>query len=209
LKLFVTGIGTDIGKTVVSAILAEALHASYWKPIQSGISPNTDSEFIKNHCSEKVNVLNERFLLKIPASPHFSAKQENINIKLTDFELPKTESHLIVEGAGGLFVPLNDRLDMVIDLIERFDIPVILVVSYYLGSINHTLLSLEVLKNRNINVFGIISSGDINSSSEQVIEKSLENTGIKYLFNVPKTTNLSKEFIQTQAKLLATILAYK
>jgi dethiobiotin synthetase len=209
LKLFVTGIGTDIGKTVVSAILAEALKAVYWKPIQSGVLPSTDSQFITENCSENVKVLNERFLLQIPASPHFSAKEENIEIKLSDFELPIIENHLVIEGAGGLFVPLNDRGDMVIDLIERFNVPVILVVSYYLGSINHTLLSLEALKNRNIEIFGIISSGDINESSQAAIEKSLEKTNIRFIFNVPKTSVVSNHFIQTQAKSLASILAYK
>jgi dethiobiotin synthetase len=204
MKLIITGIGTDVGKTVVAAILSEALKATYWKPIQCGFEPTSDSEFITEMCSEKVTVLTERFKLKTPASPHFAASEEGVEINLIDFDLPKVEGSLIVEGAGGLFVPINDKGDVLLDVIQRFNLPVVLVISFYLGSINHTLMSLALLKARNIEVFGLISSGDEVESSKKAIEKA----GGKFLFNIPKAAKMDASFIQAQAKLLESKLAY-
>ena len=174
-KLFVTGIGTDVGKTIASAILVEALQADYWKPIQAGDLEHSDSSKIKSHISNsKSQVFPNSYKLNTPASPHFAAELDGIKIDLKQIKEPKTSNHLVIEGAGGLLVPLNDT-DCIIDLIQN-DYEVILVSRHYLGSINHTLLSLEALKNRNIPCAGIIFSGDENPATESII---LSKSGVK------------------------------
>jgi dethiobiotin synthetase len=140
MNYFVTAIGTDSGKTLASAILCKALAADYWKPVQAGYP--TDSETVKNLVqSPQVHIHSERYIFKTPASPHAAAALESVHIGLQDFTLPnKISSNLIIEGAGGCLVPLNDR-DFVIDLASKFQAEVILVSNLYLGSINHTLLT--------------------------------------------------------------------
>ena len=176
-KLFVTGIGTDVGKTIASAILTEALQADYWKPIQAGDLDHSDSSKIKFQISNsKTQILENSYKLNTPASPHYAAQLDGITIDLNQIKEPKTSNHLVIEGAGGLLVPLNNT-DCIIDLIQN-DYEVILVSRHYLGSINHTLLSLEVLKNRNIPCAGIIFSGDENPATESII---LAKSGVKFL----------------------------
>jgi dethiobiotin synthetase len=176
-KLFVTGIGTDVGKTIAAAILTQALEADYWKPIQAGDLDHSDSKKIKSQISNyKSQILENSYQLNTPASPHFSAQLDGITIDLNHIKEPKTNNHLVIEGAGGLLVPLNDT-DCIIDLIQK-DYEVILVSRHYLGSINHTLLSLEALKNRNIPCAGIIFSGDENPATESII---LAKSGVKFL----------------------------
>ena len=176
-KLFVTGIGTDVGKTIASAILTEALQADYWKPIQAGDLDHSDSSKIKFQISNsKTQILENSYKLNTPASPHYAAQLDGITIDLNQIKEPKTSNHLVSEGAGGLLVPLNNT-DCIIDLIQN-DYEVILVSRHYLGSINHTLLSLEVLKNRNIPCAGIIFSGDENPATESII---LAKSGVKFL----------------------------
>lgn len=176
-KLFVTGIGTDVGKTIAAAILTQALEADYWKPIQAGDLDHSDSSKIKSQISNsKSQILENSYQLNTPASPHFSAQLDGITIDLNHIKEPKTSNHLVIEGAGGLLVPLNDT-DCIIDLIQK-DYEVILVSRHYLGSINHTLLSLEALKNRNIPCAGIIFSGDENPATESII---LAKSGVKFL----------------------------
>ena len=176
-KLFVTGIGTDVGKTIAAAILTQALEADYWKPIQAGDLDHSDSKKIKSQISNsKSQILENSYQLNTPASPHFSAQLDGITIDLNHIKEPKTSNHLVIEGAGGLLVPLNDT-DCIIDLIQK-DYEVILVSRHYLGSINHTLLSLEALKNRNIPCAGIIFSGDENPATESII---LTKSGVKFL----------------------------
>lgn len=193
---FITGIGTNIGKTIVSAILAEALQADYWKPIQAGSLENTDEMIVSSLISNMKSVIHPpSYLLQNAASPHFAAEKENIEIDLQKIKLPKTENNLIIEGAGGLMVPLNQR-DLVIDLIEQLKVPVIMVVKNYLGAINHTLLSLEVLQNRNIPVVGIIFNGGDRSENTDYIEKysKLPMLGI-----IPELEVLNKETISKEA----------
>jgi dethiobiotin synthetase len=174
-KLFVTGIGTDVGKTIASAILAEALQADYWKPIQAGDLELSDSSKIKSQISNsKSHIFENSYKLNTPASPHYAAQLDGITIDLSQIKEPKTSNHLVIEGAGGLLVPLNDA-DCIIDLIQK-DYEVILVSRHYLGSINHTLLSLEALKSRNIHCAGIIFSGDENPATESII---LTKSGVK------------------------------
>jgi dethiobiotin synthetase len=169
-KIFVTGIGTDVGKTVIAAILTEALKADYWKPIQAGFEDGTDKQRVKNWISNSLSQFHdERFLLKEPMSPHAAAELENINIQLSDFKLPLSKnSNLIIEGAGGLLVPINHK-HVVADLIEHLDAEVMLVSRNYLGSINHTLLTINELLRRKLKIAGIIFNGKKNDATEKII----------------------------------------
>ncbi|WP_396187875.1 dethiobiotin synthase [Flavobacterium sp.] len=168
MKLFITGIGTDVGKTVVSAIVVEALEADYWKPIQSGDLDNSDTDKVKARVSNTKSIFHPNaYALQTPASPHYSAAIEGVTIDLNAIKEPKTKNHLVIEGAGGVFVPLNET-DTIIDLIQP-DYKVIVVSRHYLGSINHTLLTIEALKLRNISIAGIIFSGDENQATEHII----------------------------------------
>ena len=174
-KLFVTGIGTDVGKTIASAILVEALQADYWKPIQAGDLDHSDSIKLKSLISNsKTQIFPNSYKLNTPASPHYAAQLDGITIDINQIKEPKTANHLVIEGAGGLLVPLNDTA-CIIDLIQK-DYEVILVSRHYLGSINHTLLSLEALKSKNIPCAGIIFSGDENPATESII---LAKSGVK------------------------------
>lgn len=191
MNYFVTAIGTDSGKTLVSSILVEALKADYWKPVQAGMP--TDSESVESYISNDLTKIHpETHLLKIPASPHAAAKFEHLTIQLDDFILPESTNDIIVEGAGGVLVPLNDE-DFVIDIAVTLKTPVILVANLYLGSINHTLLTVDYLKRNNIPVKGIIFNGESNPESEQIIEK---HSGYKVLLRLPKLGLVNKEVIQ-------------
>ena len=176
MKIFITGIGTDVGKTIASAIVVEALEADYWKPIQAGDLENSDSHKVKSLVANDKSQFHENsYKLNTPASPHLAAALDGITIDLKQIQEPKTSNHLVVEGAGGILVPLNDK-DSVVDLIQK-DYKVIVVSRHYLGSINHTLLTLEAL-NRKITVAGIIFSGDENKSTEEII---LNKTDAKFI----------------------------
>ncbi|RZL00238.1 MAG: dethiobiotin synthase [Pedobacter sp.] len=191
--LFITGIGTGIGKTVVAAILTEALKADYWKPVQSGELENTDSHTIGRLISNSSTVIHpEIYRLTEPLSPHRSAIIDGIHINKEDFTLPDTGNNLIIEGAGGLMVPLNENF-LVADLISHLQTEAILVSRHYLGSINHTLLSACLLKLKGIPVKGIIFSGDVNRSSEEFI---LNYTGLSLLGYVPELGVIDKEQIR-------------
>lgn len=177
MKLFITGIGTDVGKTITSAIVVEALEADYWKPIQAGDLNNSDSHKVKSLVSnDKSQFHDNSYKLNTPASPHLAAQLDGITIDLKQIIEPKTNNHLIIEGAGGILVPLNDK-DCVVDLIKK-DYKVIVVSRHYLGSINHTLLTIEGLQNRKISVAGIVFSGDENKPTEEII---LKKTGAKFI----------------------------
>ena len=193
---FVTGIGTNVGKTIVSAILSESLKATYWKPVQAGDIDNSDSIKVNRLTSKDVIVLDEKYRLNTPASPHLAAEIDGITIQLSDFSLPTVDGNLIVEGAGGLMVPMNSQGDLYIDLIQKFNLPVILVSMHYLGSINHTLLSIEALKSRNIQIEGIVYVGDENLATEKII---LQKTNIRMIARIPLTEIISSDFIKDQA----------
>lgn len=166
---FITGIGTEIGKTIASAVITEKLRADYWKPIQSGDLAQSDSLKVKSLLSNSVSSIHpEQYRLNHPLSPHLSAKLDGITIDLDAFKLPNTSNSLIVEGAGGLMVPLNDEY-LVLDLIKKLNIPVILISKHYLGSINHTLLTINTLKQHQIPIKGIIFNGEANNESERYI----------------------------------------
>ncbi|MBL7887761.1 MAG: dethiobiotin synthase [Flavobacterium sp.] len=177
MKLFITGIGTDVGKTISSAIVTQALEADYWKPIQAGDLDNSDSHKIQRFIANDKTIIHPNsYKLNTPASPHLAASIDGITIDLKQIKEPKTKNHLVIEGAGGLLVPLNDN-DYIVDLIQK-DYKVIVVSRHYLGSINHTLLTLEALKSRKISVAGILFSGDENQSTEAII---LSKTEAKYI----------------------------
>jgi dethiobiotin synthetase len=192
----IAGIGTDVGKTVVSAILSEAWSAAYWKPVQAGDLDNSDSIKVRNYCSDEVEVLAERYCLNTPASPHYAAKVDGIHISMSDFEIPETDKNLIIECAGGLMVPINEEGDLYLDLIKKWNLPLVLVSRNYLGSINHTLLSLEVLKQRNIQVEILVFVGDTNEATESMI---LSQFPIEKVIRIPMAENVNSEFVRNQA----------
>lgn len=192
---FVTGISTEVGKTIISAIITEALQADYWKPIQAGDLHNSDTHKVKKLISNTKTVFHKgAYDLQTPASPHLSAKLDNIEIEIDKIIRPKTENYLVIEGAGGLLVPLNEK-HTIADLILPSD-KIILVSRHYLGSINHTLLTYEALKQRNLSIYGIIFSGKENSSSESII---LEKAGIKCLGRVDEEPYFDKNVISYYA----------
>ena len=199
-KFIVTGIGTDIGKTVVSSILAEALKATYWKPVQAGDLANSDSIKIKKWCSESVQVLPEAFRLTQPLSPHSAAEIDRIKITANDLVLPQVDGNFILEGAGGIMVPFNQEGLLFVDLIPIWNLPVILVSRHYLGSINHTLLTAEILENRGAKIEGIIFVGDENKSTESII---LRKTKLKLIARIPITEEITSEFIKDQASKIS------
>ncbi|MGI9544397.1 MAG: dethiobiotin synthase [Cyclobacteriaceae bacterium] len=194
MNYFVTAIGTDSGKTVVSAMLSEALRADYWKPIQSGYP--SDTETVQDLVSNPYSVFHtEAYRLQEPASPHQAARKEGIEIRLNNIWLPETGNDLIIEGAGGLMVPLNKRQFM-IDLIEKVSDQVILVANLYLGSINHTLLTIDKLKRRNITVKGIVFNGRTNRDSEEVI---LQFSQYRRLMHLPPGLEIDRATVKQYA----------
>lgn len=193
---FVTGIGTGIGKTLVSAILTEALRGDYWKPIQAGNLDDTDSDFVLNNLSNPYSRIHqERYRLNTPASPHQAAELDRVSIDLEDFSLPQTDRPIVVEGAGGLMVPLNEK-DLIIDLITHLELPVILVSGIYLGSINHTLLSVEALRIRHIQIAGIVFNGPPNDATESII---LKHTGLPVILRIHDEEVLDQDMIARYA----------
>lgn len=179
--LFITGIGTGVGKTYVSAHLVETLQADYWKPIQSGDLQATDTMKVSSMVKNQISVFHpEAYRLMQPFSPHKSADLDGIVIDPSKIILPKTQNQLIIEGAGGLMVPLNDSF-LMIDLIAQLQAEVVLVVMHYLGSINHTLLSIEMLKSKNLPVNCIVFNGIKEAYSENLIRKKYPELRYAYL----------------------------
>jgi dethiobiotin synthetase len=199
-KFFISGIGTDVGKTLVAAIITEALAADYWKPIQSGDLNFSDTDKVRALVRNNQTKFHpEAYTLQTPASPHYAAELDGVSIDLQKIQLPFTTNTLIVEGAGGLLVPLNEK-ETLIDLIKRFNIPVILVSRNYLGSINHTMLSIEALQQRNIPIAGIVFNGEAKASTEDWI---LSATGLPCLARIPLSeTVVDADFVSAQASLL-------
>lgn len=175
MNLFITGIGTNVGKTVVSAILTEALQGDYWKPIQSGTIEGKDSETVKSLISNTKTVIHpEAYLLKQPLSPHFAAKLENVEIDLNKINLPvrlsgvEANKNFIIEGAGGLLVPIN-KSQYVIDIGKKMDCEIVLVISNYLGCINHTLLSIDYLIRNNFKIYALVFNGTFDPEVKDAI----------------------------------------
>lgn len=195
MKIFVTGIGTDVGKTIAAAIITEALEADYWKPVQAGDLENSDTHKIAKYVSNTATVYHENsYALKTPASPHYAAELDNVIIDLNTIKEPKTDNSLVVEGAGGIFVPLNDK-DTIADLIQP-DYKVIVVSRHYLGSINHTLLTIEALQHRSVAIAGIIFNGDVNEATESII---LSKSGLKMIGRIDNEPYFDKNVIRYYA----------
>ena len=190
--IFITGIGTEIGKTIVSAVLVEKLKADYWKPVQAGDLDKSDTMVVKSLVTNTSSVFfPETYRLTQPFSPHKSAAIDGLQIDPEMITLPGTDKTLIIEGAGGLMVPLNNTF-LVIDLIKKLGAQVILVSKNYLGSINHTILSAAVLKQNNIPVKGIVFNGIKDIYSKEFI---LEYTGFKSLGHISQYYALDKKTI--------------
>ena len=196
-KYFITGIGTDVGKSISASIITEALEADYWKPIQAGDLESSDTlkvqQFVKN---ETTVYHQEAYRLKHPMSPHAAAERDGVEIKLQNIRLPVTQNHLVVEGAGGLLVPLNKK-DTILDLITQLDCEVILVSRHYLGSINHTLMSVELLKSRNISIKGILFNGAENKDTEAIVK---EMSGLDIIGRIEELKDINKEVINSIAQ---------
>lgn len=198
----ISGIGTGVGKTVASAIVSEALKATYWKPIQAGDLDNSDSLKIAR-LTKNVKVLPEAFQLSEPMSPHAAAEIDGVAIQLENLKLPKVTSNLVVEGAGGILVPINKSGLTYTDVFEAWKIPVILVSRHYLGSINHSLLTAEVLLKRGVEIVGWIFIGEENKATEEII---IQNSGVEMIARIPEVDEVTPEFIAEQAEKIAQLL---
>lgn len=202
----IAGIHTGIGKTVASAVIAEALAADYWKPVQAGDLDNTDSMQVAKLLSNGfARVHPEAHKLSEAMSPHAAAYKDKIEIEHQLFPFPKTEKLLIVETAGGIHSPMSNEATMV-DFISHYNLPTILISNNYLGSINHTLMSVEVMKTRGIDLLGIIINGDRNNDSETFIE---QYSKLPIIAHIPKFEELTHENITQQALIIQNALRQK
>lgn len=196
-RYFISGIGTDVGKTIVSAVLVEALKADYWKPIQAGELNHSDKDKVKELVANKLSVFHPNaYALQTPVSPHDAAKRDGIQIELENIQVPQSSNHLVIEGAGGLLVPINDK-DMVVDLIKPFNSELILVINNYLGSINHTLLSLAYIQTNKIPLKGVILCGNSYAEGEELI---LSYSGVRLLGRIPWMSDLNDKVISELGK---------
>lgn len=199
MNLFITGIGTNVGKTIVSAVLTEYYQADYWKPIQSGVIEGRDADTVELLISNtKSKIHPETYLLNEPLSPHFAAKLDNVSIEIDKIHLPKTNNNLIIEGAGGILVPLNSNC-YVIDIAKKFNIEIVLVVSNYLGCINHTLLSIDYLKKNNFKIHSIIFNGNFDN---EIIDAICNYSTNELYVSIPQIDNLTKEEIKKAANYI-------
>lgn len=198
-QLIVAGIGTEIGKTVVSAVLVEALQADYWKPVQSGALEDSDTETVRRLISNPVSRFHpEAYRLREPLSPHAAAELDGVTIELSKIQLPQTSNTLVVELAGGLMVPLNQH-DLNIDWVQQSGLPVVLVSRNYLGSINHTLLSVEACRHRNIPVVGLIFNGPTVPATESLL---LNYTQLPCLGRIKQEAAMTQEMVRRYAQTL-------
>ncbi len=191
--IIITGTDTDCGKTVFSAALTAALDGCYWKPIQCGLDDETDSQTVQRLGGlGPERILPEAYALTTPASPHFAAERDGIEIDMARLAVPRVSRPLVIEGAGGLAVPVRRDL-LQIDLIARWKLPVILCASTRLGTINHSLLSIEALKRRAIPILGVAFMGDANPDSETTI---CAIGGVKRLGRLPRLDPLTSESLR-------------
>ena len=171
-RIFITGTDTGIGKSLVSAMLLAGLEGKYWKPVQSGLEDITDTEWVKKKTGlDDTHFYPETYRLKLPLSPHASARAGGVRIELSRFEIPQTGhgETLIIEGAGGIMVPLNEK-ELMIDLIKKCNAPALIVARSGLGTINHTLLSISQLRGEGIDILGVVMNGPANRSNRDAIE---------------------------------------
>lgn len=198
-SFFVTGIGTEVGKTVVSAILSEALKCAYWKPVQAGDLDQSDSIKIQGWTSN-VEVKQEAFRLNQPMSPHAAAELDGVTIQIADLKMPQTQKTTLVEGAGGLMVPFNDKGETWLDWLKGQSLSVVLVSRHYLGSINHTLLTAEVLKANGFQIECLVFVGDENPATESIIETCVD---AQHVLRIPNAETVDANFVHAQAAIVA------
>lgn len=195
-KYFITGISTEVGKTVASAIVVEALEADYWKPIQAGELDNSDTHKVQGLISNKVTICHPNsYALKTPMSPHAAAEIDEVTISQDNVIEPNTNNHLVIEGAGGLLVPLNDT-GTILDLIKK-EYHVIVVSRHYLGSINHTLLTINLLKEKGFEV-SLIYSGNEHPTTEKIIQKM---TDVPVIGRINEEEVIDKTVVKRYANL--------
>ena len=204
--IFITGIGTGVGKTFISAIITQALHADYWKPIQAGFTEGTDSELVKTLLQSRKynNIFPEAYKLSLAASPHIAAREENIQVSIdhiiSNYKNIQQESqadYLIIEGAGGLMVPINEK-EFVLDLIDRLDAYVIIVSRNYLGSINHSLLTAQACRQKNLKVLGWIFNDQYMDYQLEIVDWS----GYPVLYSVPSLEVISEAEVLHHSELM-------
>ena len=201
MKLFVTGIGTDVGKTIISAILTEALEADYWKPIQAGELETGDAHTVANLISNNKTIIHPNaYALKTPMSPHAAAAIDGVVVDLKKIKAPKAKNNLVVEGAGGLLVPLNGS-ETILDLIQ-LDYKVIVVSRHYLGSINHTLMTIQLLQQKGFDI-ALVFNGAENKTSESIIEKM---TGVSVLGRIDDEPYFDKNVVREYAEQFKEVL---
>ncbi len=193
----IVGVGTDVGKTIVAAIRTKLTNFTYWKPIQAGTQAQTDTERIVQLLDGNVRVKSEKFQLTTPVSPHLAAEIDGVTIDLSDLALNDAAFEHVIEGAGGIYVPINSVGVTYVDVLKMWDLSVIVVSMHYLGSINHTLLTLNALKMNNISVKGVVFVGDENSSTESCIQLHFPN--IKF-HRINKTVDVNPEFIKNEVE---------
>ena len=198
MKIFITSIDTNVGKTIASSVLCSGLNYSYWKPIQCGDLDQSDS-FTVNKLSPSTHIHPEAYKLKLPMSPHEAGFQEEVEIKLKNIELPE-KKRIIIEGAGGVMVPLNYKGDLMVDMVKKLNARVMVIFKNYLGSINHTILTIEQLKSYGLCVIGSIVIGDRVESSENIIQ-SITNT--KIIGHIPYCDNLDAQWVAKQGEMMA------
>ncbi len=200
--IFVTGTGTDIGKTIASAVLVSALDADYWKPVQAGNLNNTDTDFVRDHRTSSGRCFDECYSLQLAASPHIAAKNEQVVISLDKIAASyqhmaahsSSSSYLVIEGAGGLYVPLNDQ-EFVIDLIKKLQAKLVLVSRNYLGSINHSLMTADICRANNLDVAGWIFNDDYMGYETDISAWS----GYPIIGKIPVLEKITRETIYGQS----------
>jgi dethiobiotin synthetase len=200
MSIVIAGIHTGIGKTVCSAVICQVLGYDYWKPVQAGELENSDSIFIKkNVTNTNCTIHPERHCLTIPASPHYAAQLDAVEINATDFSLPQSSNDIVIETAGGIMSPLSNTF-LNIDLMEQLQLPAIIVSNNYLGSINHTLLTVAAMQQRNIDIKGIVFSGSAFASTREFI---LQYTKLPLLFSIPQFEKITPTVIADFAKTVS------
>ncbi len=201
--IFIAGIGTDVGKTLVSAIVTEALDADYWKPIQAGVAEGTDAKTVRSLISNTISVIHPAtYELKTPASPHIAARNDGVKIEITklfqsaqDIQFKIGSKLLLIEGAGGLLVPLNENI-LLVDFIRLLQARVILVSRNYLGSINHSLLTAAFCRSNNIDVLGWIFTDSYMNYEDEIVQWS----GYPKIASISKLTKINKEIVSIEAQ---------
>lgn len=195
-KIMVAGIGTDVGKTIVSGILSHLLNADYWKPIQCGHEENSDAATVKRWLDESRHQVHPpAYSLKAPLSPHHAARLESVSIRVDSISPPQTDRSLVIEGVGGIFAPLTPNI-LSIDLFKFWECKWVIVSRHYLGSINHSLLTIHVLKQMNLPILGVIFNGESNPDSESAILRISE---IPFLGRLRPEAIINQKTIQRYA----------